>query len=129
MENTLTGSAILVVDDDPAIRDIYSTALRNSGATVTEAADGDEGLKAARENHPSLILLDLMMPKRDGRAMLKDLKSDDHLKNIPVIIFSALITELEKEESIQAGAAEYIEKSDIEDPEQLIDKIKSILNQ
>ncbi|HEY1074800.1 MAG TPA: response regulator [Patescibacteria group bacterium] len=128
MEKTLTGSNVLVVDDDAAIRDIYTRALKEAGATTLEAEDGEEGLRMAREHHPSLILLDLMMPKRDGRAMLKDLKADESLKNIPVVIFSALITELEKDETIEAGAAEYIEKSDIEEPEQLINKIKTVLH-
>lgn len=122
------GYSILIVDDDPAIRDIYSTSFTEAGFIVYAAKDGVEGLAAAKENHPSLVLLDLMMPKMDGREMLKRMKQDDSLKQIPVIVFSALITELEKQDSIAAGATDYIEKSDIESPDQLVEKARHILN-
>jgi two-component system, OmpR family, alkaline phosphatase synthesis response regulator PhoP len=122
-----TTQSVLVVDDDPAIRDIYATALKDAGYTTYTAGDGNEGLKTALEHHPSVIILDLMMPKMDGRAMLKELKADERVKDIPVLVFSALITELEREETLAAGARDYIEKSDVESPDQLIAKIKAIL--
>lgn len=121
------GFSVLIVDDDAAIRDIYSTTLTGAGYSVFTAKDGEEGLATAKEKHPSVILLDLMMPKMDGREMLKRLKADDGLKSTPVIVFSALITELEKQDSIAAGAADYVEKSDIEEPDQLVSHIEKAL--
>jgi CheY-like chemotaxis protein len=119
--------SILIVDDDAAIREIYESFFRDAGFTVYTAKDGEEGLVAAKQYHPSAVLLDLMMPKVDGHEMLKQLKSDASIKDIPVVIFSALITELEREESLAAGAAEYIEKSNIESPDQLLSKVKSVI--
>ncbi len=121
------GYSILIVDDDSAIRDIYQTFFKDSGFITYTANDGVEGLAMARQYHPTLILLDIMMPKMDGRAMLKELKADAAIKFIPVVIFSALITELGKQESLEAGAVDYIEKSDIESPEALLDKVKNVL--
>ncbi len=123
----LNGFSVLVIDDDSAIRDIYSTSLTGAGYAVFTAKDGEEGLSVAKEKHPSVILLDLMMPKMDGREMLKRIKADDGLKNTPVIIFSALITELEKQDSLSAGAVDYVEKSDIEEPDQLLAHIEKAL--
>ncbi len=121
------GYSILIVDDDPAIRDIYESFLKGSAFTVYTAQDGEEGLEVARQHRPSLIILDLMMPHKDGRAMLKDMQSDENLKVIPVIIFSALIPELGKEDDVTKAAVDYIEKSEIESPEILLERIKQIL--
>ena len=123
----LNGFSVLIVDDDSAIRDIYSTTLTGAGYTVYTSNDGAEGLATAKEKHPSVILLDLMMPKMDGREMLKRLKADDGLKTTPVVVFSALITELEKQDSIAAGAIDYVEKSDIEEPDQLLAHIEKAI--
>lgn len=123
----LNGYSVLIVDDDPAIRDIYTTSLTGAGYVVHTAKDGTEGLTTAKSNHPSVILLDLMMPKMDGREMLKRLKADPDLKTIPVVVFSALITELEKQDSLAAGAIDYVEKSDIEEPDQLVRYIEKAL--
>lgn len=123
----VNGYSVLIVDDDPAIRDIYASSLTSAGYTVHTAKDGEEALTIATQNHPSVILLDLMMPKMDGREMLKRLKADATLKNTPVIVFSALITELEKQDSIGAGAIDYVEKSDIEEPDQLLAHIQKAL--
>lgn len=124
----LQGYSILVVDDDPAIRDIYTIVFKNAGFSTYTANDGVEGLQQAKEHHPSIIILDIMMPNMDGRTMLSQLKADPTLQSIPVIMFSALITELEKSEMLAAGAVEYLEKSDVEDPDQLVETIKKVLH-
>lgn len=121
------GYSVLLIDDDPAIRDIYATTLTDAGYIVYTATDGGEGLQLAKTKHPSLILLDLMMPKMDGREMLKRLKADETLKTIPTIVFSALITELEKQDSLAAGATAYVEKSDIDEPDELLTHVSNAL--
>lgn len=127
MEKATLSHSIVLVDDDAAIRDLYSSALIEAGYSVTTAKDGEDGLNKIKSKHPDLIILDLMMPKMDGREVLKTLKSDPTLNKIPVVILSALITELEKHDSMASGALDYIEKSDIESPDQLVTKVKSVL--
>lgn len=127
MEKSLESRSIVLVDDDAAIRDLYSTALTQAGYSVTTAKDGEDGLEKIKSKHPDLIILDLMMPKMDGREVLKTLQADASLKKIPVLILSALITELEKHDSLASGAIDYIEKSEIESPDQLVTKVNSVL--
>jgi CheY-like chemotaxis protein len=127
MADDLSKYSILIVDDDSAIREIYESFFHGAGLTTFTAKDGAEGLAVAKEHTPSIILLDVMMPNMDGREALRRIKSDASLKNIPVIMFSALITELEKEDSLASGASAYLEKSEVEDPEQLLDKVKALL--
>ena len=80
---------ILVVDDEPDVRDYLQKRLEARGYVVTTAADGIEGLQAAIETLPDLILLDVMMPNKDGFAMLKDLQANPATQRIIVIMATA----------------------------------------
>ena len=79
---------LLVVDDEKNFRDVIRTRLENNGYDVVLASDGDDGVNKAKEEKPDLILLDIMMPKMDGYTVLKTLKGDDDLKDIPVIMLT-----------------------------------------
>jgi len=81
---------ILVVDDELDMRIYVSTLLETNGYKPLSAVDGKEGLEVARRDKPSLIVLDVMMPKESGISMYRDLKTDQQLKDIPVIMLSAL---------------------------------------
>ncbi|MEE9418361.1 MAG: response regulator [Desulfatiglandaceae bacterium] len=81
---------ILVVDDELDMRIYVSTLLETNGYKPLSAVDGKEGLEVARRDKPSLIILDVMMPKESGISMYRDLKTDQQLKDIPVIMLSAL---------------------------------------
>ena len=106
----LTGSQplVLVVDDEPGVRDMVTRALGSSGEvrTVT-AVDGADGLKRARELQPDLILLDVMMPKLDGWAVLTALKSDPAIADIPVVMMTMVN---DQEMGYVLGASEYLTK-------------------
>jgi CheY-like chemotaxis protein len=106
----LTGSQplVLVVDDEPGVRDMVTRALGASGEvrTVT-AVDGADGLKRARELKPDLILLDVMMPKLDGWAVLTSLKSDPAIADIPVVMMTMVN---DQEMGYVLGASEYLTK-------------------
>lgn len=80
---------ILVIDDEPDFVEMLKMKLEASGYEVLAAFDGDEGLKKALEELPDLILLDIMMPRKDGYTFLLDLKKDDIAKAIPVIAVTA----------------------------------------
>jgi CheY-like chemotaxis protein len=98
---------VLIVDDDPAARELMGRHLRREGFRVVEAADGRAGLEAARASRPDVITLDVLMPHMDGWAVLQELKNDPDLADIPVIM--ATITD-ERNLGIALGASEYLTK-------------------
>ncbi len=81
---------ILIVDDDPDIVLFLSTVLKDNGYHTIEATNGQEGLEIVRIEHPDLILLDLMMPKKSGISLLSDLKNDPDSKKIPIIMVTGV---------------------------------------
>jgi CheY-like chemotaxis protein len=84
------GPVVLVIDDDPAARDLLTRYLQAEGFTVVTAASGDEGLRLARERRPVAITLDVLMPGVDGWSVLTTLKADPDLAEIPVVVVSIL---------------------------------------
>jgi two-component system, OmpR family, phosphate regulon response regulator PhoB len=125
---------VLNVEDDPDIRTFVSTVLEENGYTPIMAKDGEEGIKKVREEKPDLIILDILMPKQSGIKMYHDLKTDDSLKNIPVVMLSgvsrrtflrsqAALTEFGDETVPEPQA--YLEKP--VEPEDLAETLKKIL--
>ncbi len=98
---------VLVIDDDPAVRDLLYRTLSREGLNVVTATGGAEGLDLARQVRPGVITLDVMMPEMDGWAVLAELKRDPDLANIPVII--ATMTD-DKQTGFSLGAAEHLTK-------------------
>jgi CheY-like chemotaxis protein/anti-sigma regulatory factor (Ser/Thr protein kinase) len=98
---------ILVIDDDPAVRDLMSRFLLKLGYHVVSAVNGDEGLKLAKVLRPVVITLDVVMPGLDGWEVLKQLKSDPDLSNIPVIMVTIVDNEVT---AMNLGAANYLVK-------------------
>jgi len=81
---------ILIVDDDPDAVLFLSTVLQDHGYETMDAPNGREGLEKAKSANPDLILLDLMMPEKSGISLLTDLKKDDTLKKIPIIMVTGV---------------------------------------
>ncbi len=119
---------ILLIDDDEALTTIFTAALTKEGFQVVAASTGQEGLDKATTEVPSLILLDQVLPDFSGNDILKQVKSDEKTKNIPVIILSNFSQEELVKEAINAGAADYVFKYQVE-PKDVIEKIKRTLNQ
>jgi two-component system phosphate regulon response regulator PhoB len=125
---------VLVVDDELDMRTFISTLLETNGFKALVAQDGVQGLETARRSKPSLIILDVMMPKESGIALYRDLKGDPDLKEVPVIMLSALskktffhsqkVLDEYKGERIPEPAA-YIEKPP--EPDELLETIRNIL--
>ena len=101
---------VLVVDDDAAVRDTLKRALERSGYEVETAADGEEGLDRVVELRPSLVLLDLMMPKVDGFEVLERLREDDMLRDLPVLCFTARDLDGDDRARLQRGMAKVLQK-------------------
>ena len=101
-----TGS-VLIIDDDPTVRDLMQAFLGKEGYRVAVATGGEEGLKRARELHPDVITLDVAMPRMDGWSVLSALKADPGLHDIPVIMLTMVDN---KSMGYALGAAEYMMK-------------------
>jgi len=127
---------ILVVDDEQDIRVFMTTLLETSGFKPVAAKDGREGLEKARSENPALIIMDIMMPKESGIYMYREVKKDPQLKDIPVIMVSALSkkTFFHSQKVVDAyegvavpEPAAYIEKPP--EAEELLEVIRRILPQ
>lgn len=101
---------VLVVDDEGDLVKILQFGLESLGYEVETAADGQEGLKKARELKPDIILLDLMLPKLDGYKVCRLLKFDERYKSIPIIILSARTQEGDQALALETGANRFITK-------------------
>jgi len=126
---------VLVVDDDADVRIFVSTVLEENNCSPIITKNGDEGLSKVREKKPDLIILDVLMPKRSGIKMYRELKTDDSLKKIPVVILSGIAkrTFLRSQEALtefgEKGVPEpdfYLEKP--VEPEELAEVVKRILS-
>lgn len=103
-------SHILVVDDEPPIREILKFQLENAGFVVSTAENGEEGLEQVEKNPPDLVLLDLMIPRMDGYEVCRAIKSAYETRHIPVIILSARGALDEKLKGLENGANDYVTK-------------------
>ena len=101
---------ILVVDDEATIARIVEMNLVREGYEVMKASNGVEGLEAARRERPDLILLDVQMPQMDGLEMLAQMKADNELAGIPVIMLTAQSAREDLARGLDAGAEYYVTK-------------------
>jgi signal transduction histidine kinase/CheY-like chemotaxis protein len=106
-EGAEQAALVMVVDDDPNARDLLAATVRREGYRVIEATDGESALALAREWHPDVVTLDVLMPRMDGWAVLTALKSDLELAEIPVIIVTVLE---DRGIAVSLGAAEFLTK-------------------
>ena len=117
---------ILLVEDDTFLSNIYQTKFVKEGYQVVAAGDGEEALKAVRTKKPDIILLDVLLPKLDGFAVLERLKKDAETKDIPVILLTNLGQRDDVERGLQLGAADYLIKAHFK-PSETVAKVKKIL--
>ena len=101
---------ILVVDDEEHIAELISYNLTSNGYKVITANNGNDAVKLAVEEKPNLILLDLMIPGKDGYDVCKDVRSNSEIRNTPIIMLTAKSEELDKILGLELGADDYITK-------------------
>jgi len=116
---------ILIVDDDPDIRDVLRLTLSEEKYEILEASDGEEALKIIHENQPDLILLDYKIPKIDGREVCRRVKKDLLLRHLPIIMVTGKGDINDKVGGIDAGADDYVVKPF--EPKELLARIRMIL--
>ena len=117
---------ILLVEDDEFLAELYATKLHLEGFEVILAADGEKGFKMAKEKKPDLVLLDIILPKMDGFEILKAMKGDKELKNIPVILLTNLSQKDEVKRGLDLGANDYLIKAHFM-PSEVVKKIKQTI--
>jgi len=121
---------ILLVDDDPDFVEAVSLILKPKKFDVVTAYDGMEGLKKAKSEKPDLIVLDVMMPEKDGYAVCKELKSSPQMSHIPVLLLTAVAshvptTRYTQEMGLETEADDYLDKP--VEPEVLVKRIEALL--
>jgi len=122
-----TKAKILFVDDDNFLRKVYKSELSEQGYEVILAADGDEGLEKAQISDPDLIILDMIMPRKNGFEVLTELQNNPKTENIPVIILSNLGQEDDIKKGLDLGAVDYLVKDNIT-LNVIVDKVNHYLN-
>jgi CheY-like chemotaxis protein len=117
---------VLIIEDEELLSQMYYMKLLHDGYDAVIANNGEEGVKKARETKPDLILCDIMMPYKDGIAVLEELNADKELTDIPVVMLTNLSESQYVEEALQLGAVSYLVKSKI-DPSDVVTKVKQVL--
>lgn len=117
--------SVLVVDDQPHIVRLIQVNLEKEGFQVVTAGDGVEGLRKAREIRPDLVILDVIMPRKDGFEVLRELKSDRELADVPVIMLTVKTHNADIVEGLKEGAELYLPKPF--HPKELVALVKRVL--
>lgn len=118
---------IVLVEDDAFLAGMYVTKLNLEGFDVHLASDGEKGLKMIREEQPSLVLLDIVLPKMSGFDVLKDMKAEAKMKNIPVILLTNLGQRDDVQKGLDLGATDYLIKAHFM-PSEVVEKIKKLMS-
>lgn len=127
MKNNMGKKKILIVEDDSTLQKALGEYLLSEGFEVEIALDGEEGIRRAKKTNPNLVVLDIILPRKDGYEVLKELKDDENTKNTPVILLTNLGSLSDVEKAIKMGATTYLIKADYT-LEDMVKKIREILN-
>ena len=121
-----TKRKILIVEDDPFLLQMYVTKMEMAGHDVLQAETGSAGLKAAQDNAPELVLLDILLPELDGFEVLRAMQDDERLKGTPVILLTNLGQKEDIEKGLELGAVDYLIKAHFT-PQEVMEKIDKAL--
>lgn len=121
---------ILVIDDDPDLVEALKIILETESYQVVSAFDGKEGLKKVKEENPHLIILDLLLPKKDGDILCRELKGDPRYADIPILVLTAVAEKVDikvfpKHKISSLPADDYVHKPI--QPQDLLDRVKKLL--
>lgn len=118
---------VLLVEDDVFLANIYKTKFEMEKFKITMVDNGEAGLEEAKKKKPDIILLDILLPKLDGFAVLEKLKADNELKKIPIILLTNLGQKDDVEKGLELGAADYLIKAHFK-PSEVVEKVKKVLS-
>lgn len=115
---------ILIVEDEKILAEMYKEKFEGENFEVFLAVESKEVLDIAKKEKPDLILLDILLPKESGLSLLKQIKSDPEISQIPVLAFSNYDEPKTKKEALSLGVSDYLIKTDYT-PRQIVEKVKS----
>ena len=121
-DRSQTATTVLVVDDEPILRETIAYNLKREGFNVDVAADGEEALEIARETNPDVIVLDIMLPKMDGLQVLRTIRDESP---VPILLLSARSDEIDRVLGLELGADDYLPKPFA--MRELVARVKAIL--
>lgn len=117
---------ILIIEDEEILLKVLKDRFEKSGFEVEIAADGEQAMPAVKRFQPDIILLDLILPKKDGFAILQELKADAELRPIPVIVLSNLSQDEDIKKAFKMGAVDYFVKTQ-HSSEEIVERVKNRL--
>ncbi len=116
---------VLVVEDDPDLGDAMVTFLKEEGVEAKLARDGDQAMRMVDDYTPAVMVLDLMMPRRDGFSVLRELRADGRISGLPVIVVTAIFGLSERLYATELGAVDYVTKPF--ELDELLSRVRSLL--
>ncbi len=115
---------VLIIEDEELMYSVLEKRLSREGYDVVVAHDGEEGLEMAQQEKPDLVLLDIVMPKKNGFEVLETMQKDEELRNIPVIIISNSGQPVEIDRAQELGARDWLIKTEF-DPKEVLEKVRN----
>jgi len=116
---------VLVVEDDPDLGETIVSFLKDEGLDAKLARDGDQAMRLVDQAGPSAMILDLMMPRRDGFSVLRELRADGRISHLPVIVVTAIFGLSERLYATELGAADYVTKPF--ELDELLERVRNVL--
>jgi len=116
---------VLVVEDDPDLGETIVSFLKDEGLDAKLARDGDQAMRQVDQLSPAAMILDLMMPRRDGFSVLRELRADGRISHLPVIVVTAIFGLSERLYATELGAADYVTKPF--ELDELLERVRNVL--
>lgn len=117
---------IAIIEDDTVLQNALGDFLISRGYEIKRAFNGEDGINLVKKESPDLVLLDIVMPKKDGFEVIKELKEDANTKNIPIILLTNLGNIDDVQRALDLGATTYLIKADYK-LEEIVEKIEEVL--
>lgn len=117
---------VLIIEDEDVLRNVLAKKLEKEGYEVIVAADGEKGMENIRNENPDIVLLDILLPKKNGYQILEEMHNDEVLRKIPVLVISNSGQPVEVKRLLELGACDYLVKADFS-PGEVMDKMRACL--
>lgn len=124
MENKITTKKILILEDELVLSDLLVRKLSQQGYEVKTAENGEEGMLMMEKEIPDLVLTDIIMPKKDGFTVIAEMKQNELLKNVPIIIISNSGQPVDLDKARALGVFDWLIKTEF-DPQEVVEKVKN----